>query len=128
MKPEIMYLAWSVLLAIVHMLVTVVALVQHSGMAVALGNRANLPELPGWGGRAGRANDNMAQNLVLFAAAVLAVVAAGTTNATTLLGAQLFFWARIAYAVCYLGGIPWLRTASWLVSLVGILMIVWQLS
>lgn len=128
MKPEIMYLAWSVLLAIVHMLITVVALVQHSGMAVALGNRANLPELPGWGGRAGRANDNMAQNLVLFAAAVLAVVVTGTTNATTLLGAQLFFWGRVAYAVCYIGGITWLRTLSWLVSIAGVVMVVWQLT
>ncbi|HEX9183576.1 MAG TPA: MAPEG family protein [Burkholderiales bacterium] len=128
MKPEIMYLAWSVLLAIVHMLITVVALVQHSGMAVALGNRANLPELPGWGGRAGRANDNMAQNLVLFAAVVLAVVVTGTTNATTLLGAQLFFWGRVAYAVCYIGGITWLRTLSWLVSIAGVVMVVWQLT
>lgn len=128
MKPELMYLAWSVLLAIVQMLITVVALVQHSGMAVALGNRANLPELPGWGGRAGRANDNMAQNLVLFAAAVLAVVVIGTTNATTLLGAQLFFWGRVAYAVCYIGGITWVRTLSWLVSIAGVVMIIWQLT
>ena len=127
MKPELMYLAWSVLLAIVHMLITVVALVQHSGMAVALGNRANLPELPGWGGRAGRANDNMAQNLVLFAAAVLAVVVTGTTNAMTLLGAQLFFWGRVVYAVSYIGGITWVRTASWLVSIAGVLLILLQL-
>jgi uncharacterized MAPEG superfamily protein len=127
MKPEIMYLSWSVMLAIVHMLVTVVALVSHSGLMVSIGNRANLPELPGWGGRAGRANVNMAQNLVLFAAAVLAVVVTGTTNATTLLGAQLFFWGRVAYAVCYLGGIPWLRTASWLVSIAGVVLILLQL-
>jgi uncharacterized MAPEG superfamily protein len=127
MKPELMYLAWSVLLAIVHMLITIVALVQHSGMAVALGNRANLPELPGWGGRAGRANVNMAQNLVLFAAAVLAVVVTGTTNATTLLGAQLFFWGRVVYAVCYIGGITWVRTASWLVSIAGVVLILLQL-
>lgn len=127
MKPELMYLSWSVLLAIVHMLVTVVALVSHSGLMVSVGNRANLPELPGWGGRAVRANVNMAQNLVLFAAVVLAVVVTGTTNATTLLGAQLFFWGRIAYAVCYLGGIPWLRTASWLVSIAGVVMILLQL-
>lgn len=127
MKPELMYLSWSVLLAIVHMLVTVVALVGHSGLMVSVGNRANLPELPGWGGRAVRANVNMAQNLVLFAAVVLAVVVTGTTNATTLLGAQLFFWGRIAYAVCYLGGIPWLRTASWLVSIAGVVMILLQL-
>jgi uncharacterized MAPEG superfamily protein len=128
MKPELMYLSWSVLLAIVHMLVTVVALFLHSGLMVTVGNRANLPELPGWGGRAMRANDNMAQNLVLFAAVVLAVVVTGTTNATTLLGAQLFFWARVAYAACYIGGITWLRTASWLVSIAGVLMILWQLA
>lgn len=127
MKPEIMYLAWSVLLAIVHMLITVVALFSHSGLMVTVGNRANLPELPGWGGRSVRANDNMAQNLVLFAAVVLAVVATGTTNATTLLGAQLFFWARLAYAVCYIAGLPWLRTGSWLVSIAGVLLIAWQL-
>jgi uncharacterized MAPEG superfamily protein len=127
MKPELMYLAWSVLLAIAHMLVTVVALVSHSGLMVSVGNRANLPELPGWGGRAVRANVNMAQNLVLFAAAVLAVVAAGATNANTLLGAQLFFWGRVAYAVCYLGGITWVRTLSWLASIAGVLMIVWPL-
>jgi uncharacterized MAPEG superfamily protein len=127
MKPEIMYLSWSVLLAIVHMLVTVVALVSHSGLMASIGNRANLPELPGWGGRAGRANDNMAQNLVLFAAVVLAVVVTGTTNATTLLGAQLFFWGRVAYAVCYIGGITWLRTASWLVSIAGVVLILLQL-
>jgi uncharacterized MAPEG superfamily protein len=94
---------------------------------VSVGNRANLPELPGWGGRAVRANVNMAQNLVLFAAAVLAVVAAGATNANTLLGAQLFFWGRVAYAVCYLGGITWVRTLSWLASIAGVLMIVWPL-
>ncbi len=128
MKPEIMYLTWSVLLAIVHMLITVVALYSHSGLMATVGNRANLPELPGWGGRAVRANDNMAQNLVLFAAVVLAVVVTGTTNPTTLLGAKLFFWARVAYAVCYIGGLPWLRTGSWLVSIAGVLMIAWQLS
>jgi uncharacterized MAPEG superfamily protein len=127
MKPEIMYLAWSVLLAIAHMLITVVALFSHSGLMATVGNRANLPELPGWGGRSVRANDNMAQNLVLFAAVVLAVVVTGTTNAMTLLGAQLFFWGRIAYAVCYIGGLPWLRTGSWLVSIAGVLLIFLQL-
>jgi len=63
----------------------------------------------------------------LFAAVVLAAVAVGNTNSMTLLGAQLFFYARIAYAVCYLGGIKWLRTASWLVSIVGVALILAQL-
>lgn len=127
MRPEITLLAWSAVLAIVHMLITVQALVNQKGLMTAFGNRENLGELAGWGGRAQRANVNMAQNLVVFAAVVLAAVAVGRTNAMTLLGAQLFFWARVAYAVCYLGGIPYLRTASWLVSIVGIALILIQL-
>ena len=127
MKPEITLLAWSVVLAIVHMLAAVQALVSQKGLTVAFGNRENLPELAGWGGRAQRANVNMAQNLVVFAAVVLAAVAVGGTNDMTLLGAQLFFWGRVAYAVCYLGGIKYLRTASWLVSIIGIALILIQL-
>ncbi|MGH8707344.1 MAG: MAPEG family protein [Burkholderiales bacterium] len=127
MKPEITLLAWSVVLAIVHMLAAVQALVNQKGLMTAFGNRENLPELAGWGGRAQRANVNMAQNLVVFAAVVLAAVAVGGTNDMTLLGAQLFFWGRVAYAVCYLGGIKYLRTASWLVSIIGIVLILIQL-
>lgn len=127
MKPELTLLAWSVVLAIVHMLIAVQALVSQKGLMTAFGNRENLPELAGWGGRAQRANTNMARNLVLFAAVVLAVMVAGRTNDMTLLGAQLFFWGRVAYAVCYLGGIQYLRTASWLVSIIGIVLILIQL-
>lgn len=119
MKPELTLLAWSVVLAIVHMLITVQALVTNKGLMTAFGNRENLPELPGW--------VNMAQNLVLFAAVVLAVMVAGRTNDMTLLGAHLFFWGRVGYAVCYLGGIQYLRTLSWLVSLIGIALILIQL-
>jgi uncharacterized MAPEG superfamily protein len=64
---------------------------------------------------------------VLFAALVLAAVVAGRTNSATLLGAQLFFWARVAYAVIYLAGIPWLRTAAWFVSVIGLALIFLQL-
>ena len=69
----------------------------------------------------------MLENLVLFAALVLIALLPNKTNPTTLLGAQLFFWARLAYAVVYLAGIPWLRTAVWLVSMVGLLLIFLQL-
>ena len=45
----------------------------------------------------------------------------------TQLGGQLFFWARVAYAVIYLVGIPYLRTLAWLVSVIGLVMIFLQL-
>ena len=65
--------------------------------------------------------------LVLFAALVLVAQVAGKTNATTALGAQLFFWGRVFYAPVYWIGVPWLRTGVWAVSLVGLVMILAQL-
>jgi uncharacterized MAPEG superfamily protein len=62
----------------------------------------------GWAGRAQRAHRNMLENLVLFAALVLI--------------------ARLVYAVVYIAGIPWLRTAVWTVSVIGLLLIFSQLA
>jgi uncharacterized MAPEG superfamily protein len=127
MKPELMLLVWAVLLALVQMLVAAQGAMMQVGLPALAGNREGLPEIKGWGGRAARAHRNMLENLVLFAALVLVAVAAGKTNAMTLLGAQIFLYARLAYAVVYVAGIPWLRTACWAVAVVGLAMIFVQL-
>jgi uncharacterized MAPEG superfamily protein len=69
----------------------------------------------------------MLESLVLFAALVLIAVVANKTNPATLLGAQIFVWARLVYALVYMAGIPWLRTLVWLVSVVGLILIFVQL-
>jgi uncharacterized MAPEG superfamily protein len=127
MKPELMWLLWAVALALVQTLVAVTGAFLQVGLPPLVGNRENFPALAGWAGRADRAHRNMLQNLVLFTALVLVAVVAGKTNSTTLLGAQLFFWARLAYAFVYLAGIPWLRTAVWGVSIAGLVVISCQL-
>jgi uncharacterized MAPEG superfamily protein len=127
MKPELMWLLWAVALALVQTLVAVTGAFLQVGLPPLAGNRENFPALAGWAGRADRAYRNMLQNLVLFTALVLVAVVAGKTNSTTLLGAQLFFWARLAYAFVYLAGIPWLRTAVWGVSIAGLVVISCQL-
>lgn len=127
MKPELMWLVWAVLLTFVQMLVAVAGAFLQVGLPALAGNREGLAPCTGWAGRAQRAHHNMLENLVLFAALVLAAVIAGKTNNTTLLGAQLFFWARLAYAAIYVIGIPWLRTAVWAVSVVGLALIFVQL-
>jgi uncharacterized MAPEG superfamily protein len=121
MKPELMWLAWAVALTFAQMLVAVGGATLQVGLPALAGNREGLPEFKGWAGRAQRAHHNMLENLALFA------VAAGKTNATTLLGAQIFVWARLAYAFVYLAGIPWLRTGVWTVSVIGLLLIFLQL-
>jgi len=126
MKPELMLLVWAVLLTFVQMLIAVSGATLQVGLPTLAGNREGLAPFTGWAGRATRAHRNMLESLVLFAALVLVAVFAGKTNATTLLGAQIFLWARVAYALIYLVGIPWLRTAAWLVSVVGLALIFFQ--
>jgi uncharacterized MAPEG superfamily protein len=127
MTPFLALLVWSVVLMFAQMLIAVSGSTLQVGVAKLAGNRDDLPEPTGWAGRAHRAHRNMLENLVLFAALVLVAHAAGKADATALLGAQIFFWARLAYALIYLAGVPWLRTGAWLVSVVGMALIFVQL-
>ena len=45
-----------------------------------------------------------------------------------MLGAQLFFYSRIAHAVIYLAGWPWIRPLAWAIGLVGTLMILFDVA
>ena len=67
------------------------------------------------------------ESLILFAILVLVAHVAGIRNTMTLLGAQLFFWGRVGHAILYVAGVPWARTAAWLVSVIGLLLIFLQL-
>jgi len=127
MKPELMYLLWAVALTVVQMLICVSGATLQVGLPKLTSNRDNMPPFTGWVGRSERAHRNMLENLALFVALVFLVSVTGKSNQMTVLGAQLFFWARLAYAVIYLIGIPWLRTGVWLVSIVGLLLIFLQL-
>jgi uncharacterized MAPEG superfamily protein len=126
-KPELMWLLWAVALAVVQMLVAVSGATLQVGLPRLAGNRDGMPPLAGWAGRAQRAHWNMLESLVLFAALVLISVVANKTNSATVLGAQIFFWARLAYAPVYIAGIPWLRTLLWLASMIGLVIIFFQL-
>jgi uncharacterized MAPEG superfamily protein len=127
MKPELMWLLWAVALTVVQMLIAVSGATLQVGLPMLAGNREGLPPFTGWVGRAMRAHRNMLENLVLFTALVLTAVVAGKTNEMTLLGAQLFVWARLVYAAVYLAGVPWVRTGVWFVSMIGLVLIFLQL-
>ena len=127
MTPDLTYLLMSVVLTFVQVLIAAAAANQVVGLTTLAGNRDDLPVMPGFAGRAKRAHLNMLENMVLFSALVLIAVVAQKTNAMTALGALIFFWARLLYAVIYLIGIPWLRTLAWAVSVIGMVMVAWPL-
>ena len=127
MKPEMILLLWAVALAFVQVLIAVQGAVMQVGLPTLAGNRDKVLGLSGWAGRAQRAHRNMMENLPLFLALVFVGVAVGKSNEMTVLGAQLFFWGRFAYALLYIGGITWLRTGAWFVSVIGMVLMFVQL-
>jgi uncharacterized MAPEG superfamily protein len=127
MSTELTMLLWSVAFAFVQVLVAMSGASLQVPMPVLAGNREKPPELEGWAGRAHRAHRNMMENLPPFIALVLIAQVAGKTNAMTALGAELFFWGRLAHGIIYVAGIPWIRTLAWLVAVVGMIMIFLQL-
>jgi uncharacterized MAPEG superfamily protein len=127
MSFELTLLIWSVALAFIQMLVAVSGAILQFGLPDLAGNRENLPPATSWAGRAQRAHHNMLESLVIFAVLILVTEITNKNSAMTALGGQLFFWARVAYAVIYVVGLPWVRTAIWGVSMIGLVLIFLQL-
>ena len=90
------------------------------GTMIALGNRDNLPQATPFAGRAERTARNTAENFMLFAAIALVAHAAGATSPRVAMGAEIFFWSRLLFIPIYYAGIIYLRTAVWLVSIIGL--------
>ncbi len=106
MTPELRLLLWSVALTFAEVVVAAMAASAEVGVGTLAGNRETQATLHGFGARARRAHHNMLESLPLFIALVLIAQLASKTSATTLLGAELFFWGRLAPWLIYLAGIP----------------------
>jgi len=128
MSIEIKYLAWSIALGLVYVLIAATLGTAQRGPGWNVGNRdGEAKPLTGAAARAHRASGNFLETFPFFAAAVLAVVLTKTNTAHTALGAMLYFWARVVYLPVYIVGIPYLRTLVWAVSLWGLLQLLWAL-
>ena len=127
MKIELSILVWACALTFAQVVLGLLTALPQVGAPALLGNRDDIPALEGIAGRAKRAHQNMLESLLPFAALVLVAVVAGKTNASTALGAQLFIWGRLAFAVIYLVGIPVARTLAWFVAVLGMALIFVQL-
>lgn len=127
MTIELTMLAYSVALLVVVIAIQAVAGIIAQGLPVMAGSRDNLGEPSQFQSRSKRVAENHKEGLLLFAPLVLIASAVGITTEWTVLGAQLFFYSRIAHAVIYLAGWPWIRALVWLIGMVGTLMILFAL-
>lgn len=91
-----------------------------AGLKVALGNRDDVPEPSPFAARADRAARNMLESLALLAALLTAAVWADVPDADLAGPCALFVYGRLVYAPLYWGGVKYLRTAAWAVSIAGL--------
>ena len=116
MSPLTHVLALYGLVVIVTILAQVMSAAQKLEFSQLAGNRESLPSLTGMAGRLDRAQMNSVVAMALVAPPILILAQAGVVVGGALTAAWLFLIARIVYVVVYAMGIPYLRTAVWLVG------------
>lgn len=123
MTVELTMLAYVTILLVVLVTIQAVAGIQAQGLAPLAGARDNLPPAKPFQARAKRVVDNHREGLTIFAPLILIAAVAHISNSWTVLGAQLFFYSRVAHAGLYLAGVPWLRTLAFAVGVAGAFMV-----
>lgn len=124
MRIELLSLVWATGLGIIYLLAAAQASTAQRGVKWNLGNRdQKASELSGVALRLSNASRNFMETFPFFVAAVILVHLTDAYSTMTIVGSQLYFWARVAYLPIYGVGIPYVRTAVWSVSVIGIVLV-----
>ncbi len=111
MTTDLQYLAYTALLTALLWVPYIVGQVTTNGMLKPENYKDPTPRpMPAWGKRADRTYMNAVETFAPFAALVIVLHLSGKANAMTGVWAMSFFWLRVAHAVVYLLGIPYVRT------------------
>ncbi len=125
---EITLLGWSVVLLTIAILLQGQFATKERGTQWNAGPRDgdNAPKGV-MAGRAQRALDNLKESYPAFIGLALALAVSGRTGGLGATGAILWFVARIIYHPLYLFGVPYLRSMAWIVSMLGLLLMLIRL-
>ncbi len=127
MTPDLMWLAYAAALTAILWVPYIVGIVLTNGIITPGYYKDPTPlDVPAWVKRCNRAHINAVESLVPFAAVVLIANVAGIANETTAMWAMVYFYARLAHAVIYWLGIPYLRTLIFATGLIATLLIFWE--
>ncbi len=124
MPVELICLLWAVLLGLLHIMVAGQARTKELGTKWNMGARdgSHVP-LSEFTKRLFRAQANYFETFPLFAFAVLIVAVTSLYSSYSYWGAILYLGARVIYFPLYAFGVPLVRTIVWLVSILGMLLV-----
>jgi len=127
MNTELIYLTWVTALTGLLWVPYILDRIVVWGLLDAVGYPANPKQQSAWAARLMKAHHNAVENLVVFAALVLAAHAAGIGNAATATACVVYFWARLVHVLAYTFAIPWVRTLAFTVGFFAQAVIAWQI-
>lgn len=124
MTLELHCLAWAIILGLAHIVIAGNARTKELGVKWNMGARdEKTQDLSPMTERLLRAQSNFFETFPLFASAVLIVAVSQTYSAYSYWGCLIYLLARIIYLPLYAFGIPVVRTIVWLISILGLLMV-----
>lgn len=124
MTTELTLLAWTLVLALVQIMLTANLRTAETGIQYNASARdGEAPPPRPVTARLQRAQANLFETLPLFIGAVLIAHVSGSEGDLTLWGCWMYLIGRIVYIPLYAAGIPYVRSLVWLVSLAGLVMV-----
>ena len=128
MPVELKILALSTIVLLFYIIAATQSKTAQYGAKWNMGPRdAAVPDPNALTGRLMRAQANFLETYPIAIIALLGVVVANKTSATTALGGWIWLGARVVYWPLYAVGIPLTRTIVWGISIAGLVMVIWPL-
>lgn len=125
MTPELTALAWTLVLAVVQLMLPAGFRTRETGLDYNAGPRDEAgPPVGKVTARLQRAQTNLYETLPLFAAAVLIAHVAGREGSVTAWAAWIYLAARVIYVPLYGYGVPKVRSLAWGVSLLAVVVLI----
>ncbi len=123
-RTEFILLGVVVVWGVVQLFWAAAAARRQRGLEWSAGPRDEPRPVSGNAARLERACRNFNETFPLFAAALLASSALGKLGALSLWGTHLYVWARVAYTPCYVSGVKGVRSIVFVVSIIGLSLVV----
>jgi uncharacterized MAPEG superfamily protein len=128
MAVELKILALGALLLVVYIFTATRFKTAQYGRKWNVGARDEaLPAPSPMTGRTMRAQANFEETFPVAIVALIGVVVADRTSGLTALGGWIWLGARVVYLPLYAAGVPVVRTIVFVISMVGLGMVIWPL-
>ena len=119
---ELWMLMGASILGLVHLAAASFAFKAQVGNRYTVGARDEQLQPMGVAGRLSRAHANFLETFPIFLACIFMVHATQSAGELTKWGSAIYLVGRILFLPLYAAGVPWLRTFSWKIATLGLVM------